>query len=437
MNNLFGTDGIRNRVGREPLTSAALTQCGHALAAWALKKYGPNPRLLISHDTRSSAHWIMAALQAGLLLYPVTVHYADVMPTPSICKLLQLHQFHAGIIISASHNAAPDNGLKIIDGATGKLTAQEEQEISAYYYQPVTHSYNHFGNIHAYTQGSQDYAHDVLSHFEPRFLSHLKIVLDCANGATYKIAPYLFSQLGADVLAINNLPNGTNINDQCGTLHMRGLQDTVIKHNANIGFAFDGDGDRVLIATRHGQIKNGDDILALLSNHPRYKNESTIVGTIMSNHGLDVYLQEQNKKLVRTDVGDKYVAEYLEKNNGLLGGEQSGHIILHDYLQTGDGMVTALRLMEQILNTGDWSLETFTKFPQVLINIPIGRKKDLNNPTIAHLIAQHKAQLNAGRLVIRYSGTENVLRIMVEDREEKAAHTISNNLAHALQKELQ
>lgn len=437
MKNLFGTDGIRATVGKEPLTLSHLSQCGAAIARWALDKYGTRPHILLSHDTRQSAYWIMSALQAGLLLNPITIHYAHVFPTAGLCKLLQQNNsFHAGIVISASHNGFHDNGIKIIDRITGKLSQEEEMNISSYYHTPQPFEYTHFGTVVSYDNSFMEYAEHIVATFEKKILSHLTIVLDCAHGATYKVAPYIFNQLGAQVIPINVSPNGLNINKDCGSLSLKSLQHAVVHHKADIGFAFDGDGDRVIAVNRSGEIKNGDDILALLSTHPLYEQEKTIIGTVMTNHGLDLFLRPQNKNLVRTAVGDKYVAEYLERDGGLLGGEQSGHIILHDYLQTGDGIMTALRILESILHTGNWQMDTFKKCPQLLINLPIEEKKDLNDPTIAALISEYESQLNSGRLVIRYSGTENVLRIMIEDKEENHMRMIGTHLASALKKEL-
>jgi Phosphomannomutase len=243
--------------------------------------------------------------------------------------------------------------------------------------------------------------------------------------------------LGADIIALNTSPNGTNINNECGALHTTHLQQEVVKQHADIGFAFDGDGDRVIAVNRNGGAKNGDDIIALLSQHPLYMQQKTIVGTIMSNHGLELFLHAQGKHLVRTAVGDKYVAAYLNDHQNLLGGEQSGHIIMYDYLQTGDGMMTALRIIETIIMTNNWDMKTFERLPQILINIPVVHKRDLKDPDIASIITHYEQQLDSGRVIVRYSGTENLLRVMVEDTTQKAAQTIGTNLGKALQQKLQ
>ncbi len=436
--NLFGTDGVRTTVGISPLTHTDIPRLGYALGFWALKKYGSPLRIILAHDSRISGEWVSSSLTSGLLLAPITVEYAGVLPTPAVCNLLkQRTDLHLGIVISASHNAYQDNGIKIIDRVTGKISRQDEETISSYYHQPFQPSYRTFGALQFYENAAHDYLENVRTIFPSDLLAHKKVVLDCANGATSFVAPGLFEAVGAEVVAIHHTPNGTNINNQCGALHVEKLQKLVLKEEADIGFAFDGDGDRVMAVTKHGTVKNGDDMLALLTNHPAYQQEQTIVGTIMSNHGLDLFLRSQNKQLVRTPVGDKYIADYLQQHNGLLGGEQSGHIILNDYLPTADSIVTALRIMEIILKTKNWDLHTFTHYPQMLVNVPVGCKKNLRDPEIAAIIADYETQLNTGRLVVRYSGTENLLRIMVEDTEQTTAQRISSALAITLQKELQ
>ncbi len=436
--NLFGTDGIRETVGVPPLTTSGLSSLGAAIAQWACNKHGKTPNILLTCDTRISRDWISSALSVGLLLAPTAIYQAPILPTPAACNLLRNQKkFDCGIIISASHNPYHYNGIKIVDNRGCKITNNDEKQISAYYHQQQPNSYEIFGRAINYNHAEQEYIDTICELFPASFLKGKKIVLDCANGATYHIAPKVFQKFGANVTAIHTKPDGININEQCGTLHPAALQKYVIKEHADVGFAFDGDGDRVIGVNRHGHIKNGDDMLAILSNHPRYQQEQTIVGTIMSNHGLDLFFRQQNKKLVRTAVGDKYVANYLQQHRALLGGEQSGHIIMNDYLSTGDGMVTALRILETMLHTENNDLETFVQYPQIIINLPVHQKRNLNDPAIATIIADHENQLENGRLVIRYSGTENVLRIMVEDREQTKVNQISASIAHNLQTALQ
>ena len=435
--NLFGTDGIRRPIGTPPLCAQDLPQLGYALGQWAQKNYGNNPNILIAHDTRASCSFVKAALKTGLLQHALTIHDAHVLPTPAICqRVAQEDIFDLGIIISASHNPYQDNGIKLI-GAQGKLSLKDELDISTLFFgQSNTPNYLHLGNDIPFLYGRQQYIDTITQHFSTNFLHTKKIVLDCAHGATYLVAPTIFRQLGADIVTIHNKPNGTNINRACGVVHPQTLQKAVLKHKADIGFAFDGDGDRVLAVNKYGEIKDGDDILALLLEHPHYKKEQTVVGTIMTNQGFDVYLQQNNKRLIRTAVGDKYIAERLEKNNLTLGAEQSGHIIIRDYLNTGDGIFTALRTLESLIHSNNWELKTFKKFPQVLINVPISHKKDLTSRPLAQIIEKHKALLSNGRLIVRYSGTENVVRVMIENDDAHIATTVGTALSRALAQEL-
>ena len=436
-NNLFGTDGIRNTVGIKPLTMVNIPRLGHAIARWALKKHDAPLSILLAHDSRASGEWMSSALASGLLLCPIAIQYAQVLPTPAVCNLLQQQKdIHVGIIISASHNPYQDNGIKIVTSKTGKISTQDEEIISALYQHSQKSTYCSFGSMQYYHTAQEEYIQSIVGRFSHGLLTGKKVVLDCANGATSYIAPEIFCQLGAKTIVIHNSPNGTNINEQSGALHVEKLTKIVLKEEADIGFAFDGDGDRVVAITKNGTTKNGDDLIALLSGHPIYQNETHIVGTVMSNHGLDLFLRNNNKQLIRTQVGDKYVADYLQQHKMLLGGEQSGHIILNDYLPTADSMVTALRVLEIIAQTDNWNMHTFARYPQILVNVPVSYKKSLSTPNITAIISDHETKLQAGRLVVRYSGTENVLRVMVEDQEQKTAHHIGTSLAHTLQKEL-
>ncbi len=438
MGNLFGTDGIRGTVGTAPFRLEDTVRLGTAIGEWITTTYGAHAHLLIAHDTRQSGDWLTSTLCAGLLISPLTVHLAGVLPTPAVSHILkQNSHFDCGIIISASHNPFRDNGIKIIDRTNGKLAERHEATISHLYHHPTAALYNTFGSTTIFTHAAQTYISAVTSFFTPLSLKGLTIALDCANGATHEVAPAIFSALGARIITAHARPNGKNINDQCGALDPRSLQETVIANKADFGCAFDGDGDRVIMVDRNGQVKNGDDMLALLSNHPHYKNQNIIVGTVMANQGLEQYLHDAHKQLLRTPVGDRWVAAQLAEHKLLLGGEQSGHIILHDYLPTGDGIATALRVIESVLHTDNWLMHTFDAYPQKMINIPVVHKKDLKEPAIAAIIADYRKQLDSGRLCVRYSGTENLLRVMVEDRENDTVHRICSHLAQALAKELQ
>jgi phosphoglucosamine mutase len=268
-------------------------------------------------------------------------------------------------------------------------------------------------------------------------LRGLTIVVDAAHGATYRTAPRIFKKLGAQVIMIHNKPNGYNINEACGAVHPESLQQAVIVHGADIGFAFDGDGDRITAVNALGEIKNGDDILALLSEHPAYKQCTTIVGTIMSNCGLEQFLQKQQKNLIRTPVGDKYIAQKLIEEQVMLGGEPSGHIICNDILSTGDGVLAALRVVESMLFNNNPLLTTFTKYPSMLTSIATEHKPDLTQEPYAIIIRDAQQALPHGRIIVRYSGTEPVLRVMVEAATHELVEHHANSLTLQLKNVLQ
>lgn len=432
--NIFGTDGIRTRIGTYPLTLENLPRLGMAIAQWGQEKYGHAPTILLGHDTRQSCSMVKSALQAGILCTQARVYDAQVLPTPAVCNIIHSSaQFDVGIIISASHNAWHDNGIKIVDAQQGKLSLLDELRISTLFTQnDLNPDYTGLGELHYFPLAAELYRASLATFFKPQFLHGKKIALDCANGATAAIAPATFKSFGAEVIVINDQPNGTNINQASGALHPQALQKLVVEHNADAGFAFDGDGDRVIAVAKTGEIKNGDDILAVLLDHPSYMHTQSIVGTVMTNQGFDAYLAQRNKNLLRANVGDKYVSERMEQEKSIIGGEQSGHIILHDYLNTGDGIFTALRVLETLCISENWAMHTFTKFPQFLINIPVGVKKDLRLPHLNNIIKHHERLLPAGRLLVRYSGTESVLRILVEDSDASMAHSIGTQLSEQL-----
>lgn len=436
MHTLFGTDGIRNRVGISPFTAHELPRLGAALAQWALSKT-EHPRILIGYDTRASNHWVLNALNAGLLRYPVTIYDGGILPTPAVCLLTNIDDtFDFGMIISASHNPYHDTGIKLIT-PHHKLSPEDEHYISSLFYADTTpSSYDTFGTCVPYHRAAELYISYVVAQFPPSFLSGKKIVLDCAHGATSSVAPAIFTALGATVYPLHNEPTGTNINDQCGALHPEHCARAVVDLDADIGFAFDGDGDRVMIIDKDGTIHNGDTALALLLHHDNYKHCSMVVGTSMSNHALSIYLDAHNKQLIRTAVGDKYIAQALEEHNLLMGGEQSGHIILRDYLHSGDGIFVALRILETIIQKNIASLALFTPYPQIIINIPIREKKDLNDEPFYSIIRSYESQLHTGRCVVRYSGTEHILRIMIEDDSLEHATYLGNQLSSDLSQAL-
>lgn len=437
--NMFGTDGIRATVGNAPFTAPDLHKMGLALGTWIVKTYGENATVLIGHDTRLSCSFVKSTLKSGLLAHPICLIDAGILPTPAVVQLALTHTaIDCGVIISASHNPFQDNGIKIIDGTKGKLSAQDELEITELFYNPdISCSYAQLGEERFWGNAQAAYSDHIKSFFAPDFLKGKKIVLDCANGAAFEVAPALFRHFGAEVIAFAHEPNGKNINVASGAVHPEALQQLVLEHRADAGFAFDGDSDRVTAVNSAGELRDGDDILALLLDHPLYQNVTTLVGTIMTNKGLESWLTARNCTLFRTPVGDKYIARKLQKDNLLIGGEQSGHIILKDYLPTGDGIFTALRVMEAIMYAHNESMGTFTRFPQILINVPVQEKKDLTLEPFASMLKAREDELSNGRLVVRYSGTEPILRIMIENDDKTQADRIAHALAAELQLALQ
>lgn len=432
----FGTDGIRTRVGAEPLTQQSVLKLGNAIALWAQQKYGNSPHILLAHDTRNSCAWLKATLKSSLLITPAQITDAGVLPTPAVTALLGHSKYDCGIMITASHNAYADNGIKIIDSMQGKLSAADEQLMGNFFQQEITPTYDQFGTDQHGRDLENHYSDIICSFFAENFLEGIKIILDCANGATHAVAPAIFKRLGATVIAIHNQPNGFNINEQCGATNPDSLKQAVLLEQAAIGFAFDGDGDRVIAVNKNGHLLDGDDILALLSHHEKYKNNTAIVGTIMSNQALAQYLQEQQKTLIRANVGDKHVAQQLQVNNSSLGGEPSGHIICTDYAPGGDGIFAALRIVEALKQNDNWSMKTFEKFPHILVSVAIKIKKDLTKSPLADIIAASAQQLPHGRVLVRYSGTEPVLRIMVEDEDKARAEKVCLELQRVCIKEL-
>ncbi len=440
MNNkiTFGTDGIRGKAGEYPFTPTALIRLGRAIAHWAQEKK-QKPCFLLGADTRVSSPDITQALIHGLTLEGSTCVDGHILPTPAILeRIVHDDRFDFGLIISASHNPYEDNGIKLFDAAYGKLTDEDEEKIAALFTSLTPSTQEDIPSMQSSKDESiaQGYTNYVTSQFPKGFLLGQTIVLDCSNGATYQSAPAIFKALGAQVIPIGTSPNGTNINHKCGAVHPQLLQDAMRTHNAAIGFAFDGDGDRVIAVNKHGEIKDGDDLLALLLTHPAYKDVDPVVGTVMTNYGFEAQLNKQKKTLVRTQVGDKYIGSKLKDIHGLLGGETSGHIILTDYLPTGDGVFVALRVLESIMHTNNWDMISFEKYPQILLNIPVARKRDLSHEPYDTLIKKHQEKLADGRLIVRYSGTENLLRIMTEDASLVLAQEVASSLADKLEKSL-
>jgi phosphoglucosamine mutase len=431
----FGTDGMRNRIGTAHFTIENLPHIGRAIALWAQKKYKKyNPGILLIHDTRASCSFVKSALKSGLLLYPVTIYDALILPTPAALSIMKAVDFlDCSIIISASHNPWYDNGIKIMD-TQGKLDTLDENLLTLLIEESVRTppTYNTtYGTDHSFPSAQVLYTTSLLNIVQPHLLVGKKIVLDMANGALSTLAPALFKLYGAEVISIHAEPNGTNINEQCGSTHTSPLQKAVVTLQADAGFAFDGDGDRVIAVNKNGLLKNGDDLLALLSTHSSYKNSIALVGTTMTNEGLAEFLASHGKFLHRTPVGDRYIAKKLASENLIIGGEPSGHVILNDYLPNSDGLLTALKVLETLIQTDNWNMETFNHYEQVIVNVPIEHKVDLNLPPYADFLANVEKELD-GRILVRFSGTEPLLRIMIESRQKNKAYPLAHNVAQHL-----
>jgi phosphoglucosamine mutase len=438
----FGTDGVRGNTSHFPFTPPAVAQLGSAIAQWVRTHYKTQAKVLIGHDTRVSCWRLKASLKQSLMLHGIPFADAGIIPTPAVLHIMKYDpSFNAGIMISASHNPSCDNGIKLFKAGQGKISEQDEREIEANF-ENVARSEQHIEeetNAPAFNEAqslhAQRYTEALIARFPGNFLAGKRIVLDCSHGATYQIAPIIFRALGADVTTIGTQPNGLNINEACGSLYPEELANAVLKQKAHFGFAFDGDGDRLICVDSEGIIKDGDDVLVHLLRHPLFERCKTIVGTLMTNHGLDMHISAAHKKLIRTSVGDKYVAAELEKNNLLLGGETSGHIIMRDYLNTGDGIFAALRVLEVMFCTKTWAFTPFKKYPQSLINVPVKQKHNLTLEPYKKIIDEYTGKAR-GRVIVRYSGTENVLRVMVEDSEQQSATGLAQALAYDLQSAL-
>jgi phosphoglucosamine mutase len=430
MKNIFGTDGIRDKIYHGPLTPENLTQLGHAIGQWAATNLEKPIKILIGYDTRSSCSLILDALSKSILQYPVELFNGKVIPTPVVCKLVKEEEFDLGIIISASHNLAEYNGIKIVK-KHAKISAFAEGAITQLYHHEKFENKVTNNTLQSYDQADQLYQIFITAWFEADFLQGKKIVLDCAHGATYKLAPKIFQHFGAEIITINNNPDGHNINLQCGSTCPENITNAVLIHQADWGVSFDGDGDRVIIIDKDGHNYDGDEILAVLAQHAMFK-KSSIVGTIMSNQGLGQYLQEKNKVFFRAAVGDKHVFEMMEQYHAMLGGEPSGHIIVEPFSYSGDGIFTALLFIDTILKESV-KLPVFKKFAQVSTHIKVTTKHDLQEELYARIIKKYASLVNPGRLIVRYSGTEPILRIMVEtDLQETAAH-IATQIKHELE----
>ncbi|PIE40659.1 MAG: phosphoglucosamine mutase [Gammaproteobacteria bacterium] len=425
----FGTDGIRGKVGQHPITPEFMLKLGWA-AGKVFSEKGQT-KMLIGKDTRISGYMFESALEAGLSAAGVDTLLLGPMPTPAVAYLARTFRDAAGIVISASHNPFHDNGIKFFSTEGTKLPDDVEHAIEAYLEQPMDMvSSAHIGKTRRVEDARGRYIEFCKSSVSRNLnLKGLKIVVDCANGATYSMAPYVFEELGASVVRLHCAPNGLNINLECGSTHIQSLQSAVLAQGADIGIAFDGDGDRVIMVDHKGDEVDGDELLYIMCQGRHHQGEMTggVVGTLMTNYGFELALREMGIDFVRANVGDRYVMEQLKNNGWQLGGESSGHLVCLDKTTTGDGIVSALQVVEAMVQQGKSLSELkkgMAKLPQTMINVRLKEKVDLSShEKVMAASAEVENQLaGRGRVLLRPSGTEPLIRVMVEgdDAEEVA-----------------
>lgn len=432
----FGTDGIRGRVGEYPITPDFMLKLGWA-AGMAFRKMG-TCKVLVGKDTRISGYMFESALEAGLTSAGADVMLLGPMPTPAIAYLARTFQAEAGIVISASHNPHDDNGIKFFSGKGTKLPDELELMIEELLDTPMTVvESSKIGKVSRVNDASGRYIEFCKSSVPTgTTFSGLKIVIDCAHGATYKVAPSVFRELGADVVVLSAQPNGLNINDNCGSTHMGQLQAAVLSEHADLGIAFDGDGDRVLMVDHTGAIVDGDELLFIIARdlHERGKLQGGVVGTLMSNLGLELALADLSIPFIRANVGDRYVIAELLERNWLVGGENSGHVVCFNHTTTGDAIIAALQVL-MALKTRNEGLalarQALRKCPQVLINVRFGGgESPLEHPAVKEASARvTQAMAGRGRVLLRKSGTEPLVRVMVEGEDETLVRGYAEELA--------
>ena len=423
----FGTDGIRGTVGQHPITADFMLKLGYAAGKVLTHNNKVKKRVIIGKDTRVSGYMFESALEAGLIAAGVNVDMLGPMPTPAIAYLTRAFRASAGIVISASHNPVADNGIKFFSADGFKLDDDIELEIEALIDQPlITNDSFTLGKARRISDATGRYVEFCKGSLPSQFnLAGFKIVLDCANGATYNAAPKVFKELGAHTITMATEPNGFNINDKCGSTYMEGLCARVVEENSDFGIALDGDGDRVLFSDANGEIVDGDELIYIIAQHRLQSGQGCngVAGTLMSNLGLELALKDLNIPFLRTKVGDRYVVEALKDNDWNLGGEASGHVLCSDLNTTGDGIVAALQVIRAISDSGkplaDLKLG-MSKFPQTMINVRLAKKVDITeNNAINAAVAEAEQKLaGRGRILLRPSGTEPLIRVMAEGDDQ-------------------
>ena len=454
MRRYFGTDGIR-RIANTELSPELVYRVAKAGAYVLAKHCDKAPTILIGRDTRLSGTLIESAMISGFLSYGANVKQLGVIPTPAVAYLTRKLQADAGVVISASHNTFEFNGIKYFSNKGMKIPDELEEEIEEVMdsgkLEELSAVSEKIGVSEIRTDLLEEYVYFFRKNFEDNFEKinnpEFKVVIDTANGATYEVAEKVFKALGINHVIINNTPNGININDKCGSTHLEMLKEYVVKNKMSLGIAYDGDGDRCLAIDEKGEEIDGDKILAIIEKKKKKQDklkQDTIVATVMSNLGLNKYVEKNSMKLIQTKVGDRYVLEEMLKNGYNLGGEQSGHVILLDYNPTGDGILTSLMIIQAILESNKKASELSSivrKYPQVLVNAKVNPDKKYDyekNKEIKTAIENLEKEFTGnGRILIRPSGTEPLVRVMIEGKDEKILEEKARNIAKLIEKNCQ
>ena len=427
----FGTDGIRGKTGDYPITPEFFIKLGYAAGvvlteSWQHKK---KPSVVIGKDTRISGYMLESALEAGFASAGVDVFLTGPIPTPAIAFLTKSLDAQIGVVISASHNSFEDNGVKFFSSLGFKLSDEVELKIEALIDKDIKNiSPDLLGKARRVNDAIDQYVGFCKNTVKSSFtLNSMKIVLDCAHGATYQVAPKVFSDFGADIIIINNKPDGLNINHNAGSVHPKFLQKEVLSNNADLGIAFDGDGDRVIMVDSNGKLIDGDQLLFLIVQN-YYNNDKLkggVVGTLMTNLAFEEWCKKMGIPFSRSNVGDRYVSKMLYEKDWILGGENSGHILITDKHSTGDGIISALQALDSIININkpiDEALRSIPMYPQILINLPVTKKINLTSPLMEQAINDAKLLMDhKGRILIRESGTQALIRVMTEGPDNKKA----------------
>lgn len=448
MRKLFGTDGIRGRSNAFPMTADLALRLGQAAGLVFRRKMGKERiTAVIGKDTRKSGYIFEYALTSGLCSVGIDVYLVGPMPTPAIARLTKSFAADVGIVISASHNPAADNGIKFFDADGFKLPDVFEEEIEKAIDSDIDTSQingTSVGKAFRIDDAAGRYIEYTKNSIKNMSLEGLKIVLDCANGAAYKVAPLIFRELGAKVIVLNNKPDGLNINQKCGSLHPDVIRSAVLEHKADIGIALDGDADRVIIVDEKGDEIDGDHMIAMCAIDMKGRgklNKDTVVVTVMTNIGFDIAMKAHGISVIRTKVGDRYVVEEMRKSSCSLGGEQSGHIIFFNRSTTGDGTLSALQVLALVKNSGKPVSELakiMTSYPQILVNVKVKQKKPIQSMlSVCQAISDAEKRLgDQGRVLVRYSGTENKCRVMVEGKDQEEINSIAESIVSTIKEEI-